>query len=340
MEELDPFLEEQLRSADIEVDGGQELLPRFGELDPALVARALHAAGVPGVSAHLLVPAKDPVQGLPVRPPTLCPGCGHRGVFTVLSRMKVFVSGDIGCYTLGAMPPFNAVNSDVCMGASISTAHGIQKAPVDLALDKRNRKVSVIGDSTFFHSGITGLLNIVWNGGTSVVIILDNRTTAMTGGQDTPGTGHTLCGLEAPALEIADLCRTLGVPRVEVVDPYDLTQVERAVTEAIEAQEPAVIVAKRPAFSSAASGARPGRWTRRSATAASAACGWGARLSAWWPAATATTRARWPSTHRSAPAAASAPRWADSKNEAEGAGFEHARVLTPCRLSRMAGDCP
>ena len=120
-------------------------------------------------------------------------------MFTVLSRLKVFVSGDIGCYTLGALPPFNAMNSDICMGASVSTAHGIQKGLGEAGFDKANRKVSVIGDSTFFHSGITGLLDIVWNGGTSVIIILDNRTTAMTGGQETPGTGKTLSVWRRPA---------------------------------------------------------------------------------------------------------------------------------------------
>jgi len=210
------------------------------------VAVKLTAAGVPGATASLLALPGAPLPDLPVRPPTLCPGCGHRGVFTVLSRMKTFVSGDIGCYTLGAMPPFNAMNSDICMGASVSTAHGIQKALGAAAYEKQNRKVSVIGDSTFFHSGITGLLDIVWNGGTSVIIILDNRTTAMTGGQDTPGTGKTLSGTEAPSIDIAAFCRALGVPRVEVVDPYDLTEVERAVSEALEAREPSVIVAQAP----------------------------------------------------------------------------------------------
>jgi indolepyruvate ferredoxin oxidoreductase alpha subunit len=246
VEELDPFMEEQLRLAGITIDGGQELTPRYGELDPFIVANRLHAAGVPGATQTLLSKPDAPVEGLPVRPPTLCPGCGHRGVFTVLSRLKTFVSGDIGCYTLGAMPPFNAMNSDICMGASVSTAHGIQKALGELGADKANRKVSVIGDSTFFHSGITGLLDIVWNGGTSVIIILDNRTTAMTGGQDTPGTGKTLSGKDAPWVDIAAFCRAIGVPRVEVVDPYDLKEVERSIKEALDAHEASVIVAKAP----------------------------------------------------------------------------------------------
>lgn len=246
VEELDPLLEEQLKLAGITPDGGAELLPRYGELDPYIVANALSAAGAPGAKPSLLEVPAAPQEGLPLRPPTLCPGCGHRGVFSVLSRLKLFVSGDIGCYTLGALPPFSAMNSDICMGASISTAHGIQKALGEESFERKNRKVSVIGDSTFFHSGITGLLNIVWNNGSSVIIILDNRTTAMTGGQETPATGKTLSGTAAPALDIAPLCRALGVPRVEVVDPYDLEAVEKSITAAIDSGQPSVIVAQAP----------------------------------------------------------------------------------------------
>jgi indolepyruvate ferredoxin oxidoreductase alpha subunit len=318
VEELDPFLEEQLHLAGIRLDGGAELLPRYGELDPAMVAGKLHAAGVPGVAESLLTQPQAPVQGLPVRPPTLCPGCGHRGVFTVLSRLKLFVSGDIGCYTLGALPPFNAMNSDICMGASISTAHGIQKALGDLATEKGNRKVSVIGDSTFFHSGITGLLNIVWNGGTSVVIILDNRTTAMTGGQETPGTGKTLCGLDAPCLDLAEFCRALGVPRVEVVDPYDLKEVERAVTEAIAAQEPSVIVAQAPCVLQYRIRGEAWLWTKRPARAASAACAWVAPPSVWFRARPQTRKGKSPSMPRSVPVAGSVLRCAVSMPSARG----------------------
>ena len=246
VEELDPVLEEQIRLMGVTVDGGAELLPRWGELDPYLVATGLARAGAPGANPVFLAEPAAPAEGLPNRPPTLCPGCGHRGVFTVLSRMKVFVAGDIGCYTLGIQPPFNALHSDVCMGAGVTTVRGIEKALGEAAHDKKNRKVSVIGDSTFFHSGMTGLLNIVWNGGSSVVIILDNRTTAMTGGQETPANGRTLSGAEAPAVDIAALCRALGVPRVETIDAYDLSALETAIAAALDAHEPAVVIAQAP----------------------------------------------------------------------------------------------
>lgn len=246
VEELDPFMEEQIRLMGITVDGGADLLPRYDELDPALVARALTKAGAPRANPVFLVEPRSPVQDLPARPPTLCPGCGHRGVFTVLSKMRVFVAGDIGCYTLGAMPPFNALHSDICMGAGVSSVHGIEKGLGEAAGDKKNRRVAVIGDSTFFHSGMTSLLNIVWNRGTSVVIILDNRTTAMTGGQVTPGVGRTLMGEEVPAIDIEALCRALGVPRVETVDAYNLSALEASLSAALEAHEPAVIIAQAP----------------------------------------------------------------------------------------------
>ncbi len=246
VEELDPFLEEQIRLMGVQVDGGAELLPRWGELDPYLVATGLTRAGVSGANPVFTVQPDAPVQGLPMRPPTLCPGCGHRGVFTVLSRLKVFVAGDIGCYTLGIQPPFNALHSDICMGAGVSTAHGIEKALGEAAHERKNRKVSVIGDSTFFHSGMTGLLNIVWNGGSSVVIILDNRTTAMTGGQETPAMGRTLSGEEAPAVDMEALCRALGVNRVQTVDAYDLAALETSIKAALDADEPAVIIAQAP----------------------------------------------------------------------------------------------
>ena len=191
VEELDPFIEEQIRLAGIQVDGGKDILPMCGEFDPGLVARTLHAAGVPGVDESLLVEPVPAAEGLPNRPPTLCPGCSHRAVFAALSKLKVFVNGDIGCYTLGAMPPFNAIHTTICMGAGIGMSHGMSKVVTKEAQQKiQNRVVSVIGDSTFFHSGITGLLDVVWNKSNTVTIIMDNRTTAMTGGQQNPGTGR------------------------------------------------------------------------------------------------------------------------------------------------------
>ena len=246
VEELDPFMEEQIRIMGVSIDGGAELLPRFNELDPALVAQRLSAAGVPGANPDLLNPPPAPVEGLPQRPPTFCPGCGHRGVFTVLSKMKLFVAGDIGCYTLGAMPPFNALHSDICMGASVSSIHGVEKGLGKAAFDKKNRRVAVIGDSTFFHSGMTALLNIIWNRGSSVIIILDNSTTAMTGGQVTPALGRTLMGEEAPAVDIGAVCRAFGVPKVETVDAYNLAALESSLKAAFEAHEPTVIIAQAP----------------------------------------------------------------------------------------------
>ncbi len=170
----------------------------------------------------------------------LCPGCSHRGVFYALNRLKAIVTGDIGCYSLGAFPPLSAMDTIVCMGASIGNAHGLQKA------NQSGRIAAVIGDSTFFHSGITGLLNVVYNHGTSTVIVLDNRTTAITGHQDHPGTGKTLMGEATAAARIEDVARGLGVKRVRVVDPYDLESTYSAIKEELDADEPSVVVSKRP----------------------------------------------------------------------------------------------
>lgn len=235
VEELEPYLEEQLRALGLTVEG-KTLFPRHGELDPVVVARAnRYNAGPPEAAAQ----AGD---ALPARPPVLCPGCPHRGVLYVLSRLKLTVMGDIGCYTLGVQPPLAAMDSCLCMGASIGMALGMEKAAPDMA----TRTVAVIGDSTFFHSGLTGLLDIVYNRGRSTVIILDNGTTAMTGHQDHPGTGRTLLGDEAPRLDLEQVVRGLGVRRVVVVDPYDLAAVRKAVRQETAAPEPSVIIARRP----------------------------------------------------------------------------------------------
>jgi indolepyruvate ferredoxin oxidoreductase alpha subunit len=242
VEELDPFIEEQIRLLGVRVDGGKDVVSMIGELDPGSVARALDGAGAPGATAELLAPAGDPLPDLPGRPPTLCPGCSHRGVFIALRKLKVFVSGDIGCYTLGALEPFGALHTCICMGASIGGAHGMEKVTeADGVL--KNRAVAVIGDSTFFHSGITGLLDVAWNRSDTVTVILDNRITAMTGGQQTPGTGRTLGGLESPPVDIPKLCEALGITRVRTVDPDDIAAVEAALREEIAAPEPSVIVA-------------------------------------------------------------------------------------------------
>lgn len=163
----------------------------------------------------------------------------------MLNRMKVFVSGDIGCYTLGALPPLTAMHSCVCMGASIGMAHGMAKV-LEPGGKTKDRPVAVIGDSTFFHSGITPLLNAAWNGSDTVTIILDNRTTAMTGGQENPGSGKTLSGRGAPAVDLVALCKALGVKEVTTVDPYDLGSVELALSDALKRPGPSVVIAQGP----------------------------------------------------------------------------------------------
>ncbi len=248
VEELDPFIEEQVRMLGIHVKG-REIIPGIGELDPVLVARHFVAAGVPAVLAgeEVTEAAAGATAGLPeapaapARPPVLCPGCPHRGLFYVLRRLKLMVTGDIGCYTLAGLPPLEAMDSCICMGASIGAAHGAEKA----SLERHGHTVAVIGDSTFFHSGITGLLNMVYNGGGGTVVIVDNRTTAMTGHQPHPGTGTTLMGCPAPAVDLEMLARALGVKRVKVVDPLDLRRVEEVMREEVAAPETSLVIARR-----------------------------------------------------------------------------------------------
>jgi indolepyruvate ferredoxin oxidoreductase alpha subunit len=245
VEELDPFLEEMIYLMDVKVDGGKNLFSLCGELDPGTLARGLAAGGATGAEPSLLEAPSPEVAGLPQRPPTFCPGCSHRGVFTVLKKLRVFVSGDIGCYTLGALPPIGAMHACVCMGASIGMAHGMAKV-VDAQGDVKNQAVAVIGDSTFFHSGVTALMDTIWNRGASVTIILDNRTTAMTGGQQNPGSGNTLDGEPAAMVDLPKLVEALGVKRVAHVDPYDLSETERVIKEELAAAEPSVIIATAP----------------------------------------------------------------------------------------------
>jgi len=250
VEELDPFLEEAVQLMGVTIDGGKELNTLLGEIDPGMIARGLAAAGVPGVNPDLLTAPRSGVADLPARPPTLCPGCSHRGIFTVLKKLRVFVSGDIGCYTLGALPPFGSLHSCTCMGASISMAHGMSKVmeppAEDAPLDYRNKPVGIIGDSTFFHSGVTSLMDVAYNGGKTLNIILDNSTTAMTGGQDNPGTGKTLLGKPSNTVDIPALCRALGIKRVTTIDPYNLAEVERVLREELAADEASVVIAKAP----------------------------------------------------------------------------------------------
>jgi indolepyruvate ferredoxin oxidoreductase alpha subunit len=234
-EELDPFFEEQIKALGIEVTG-KKVFPICGEFNPSVAAR-----GITGAQDRRNEPAL--VEYLPPRPPNMCPGCPHRGVFYTLKKMNLFVAGDIGCYTLGALPPLKALDTCICMGGGIGHAQGIDKALRDKV---SGTSVAVIGDSTFLHSGITGLLNIVYNKGTSTVIILDNRTTAMTGRQEHPGTGFTLQGEETRAIDYRELCTALGVEHIRTVDPYYLRQTEEIITEEVNRPEPSVIISQRP----------------------------------------------------------------------------------------------
>jgi indolepyruvate ferredoxin oxidoreductase alpha subunit len=235
VEELEPFLEEQLRAAGLKVEG-KGLLPRVGELSPELIE-----TGVRGRSRFRAV--YQVPDNLPARPPIMCPGCPHRGVFYVLHKLRAVVAGDIGCYTLGAMPPFEAMDACLCMGAGIGASLGMQKAGGG---EFARKVVAVIGDSTFIHSGITGLIDHIYNRSTGTIIILDNRTTAMTGHQDHPGTGRTLGGEETARIDFISLLRSLGVKNVRLVDPYQLRPLEEAIRQEMSREELSVVIASRP----------------------------------------------------------------------------------------------
>ncbi|HEY8500405.1 MAG TPA: indolepyruvate ferredoxin oxidoreductase subunit alpha [Clostridia bacterium] len=234
IEELDPFIETFLKKIGINCTG-KEKLPIVGEYSAALIREKLLGAD----SAN----SEEKQEDVPARPPVLCPGCPHRGVFYTLKKNKLVVLGDIGCYTLGALPPLESMDTCICMGASIGMAHGIEKARGG---DFARKTVAVIGDSTFIHSGITGLIDIVYNKGTSTVIIVDNTTTGMTGHQDNPCTGKTLKGETTRQVDLVKLCHAIGIDRVRICDPFDLDEFERAVREETSANEPSVIIAQRP----------------------------------------------------------------------------------------------
>lgn len=230
-EELEPVIENHVRALGLACRG-KELFTVQGEYSAAMIAKALGRK----------TPDFDAAGDLPARPPVLCPGCPHRAVFYTLSRMGLTVTGDIGCYTLGAAAPLNAIDCCVCMGAGVSMAHGMDRSgTVDAS-----RTVAVIGDSTFLHSGITGLLNIVYNKGCSTVMILDNSITGMTGHQQNPATGKDIRGQEAPAVNLEQLCRALGVRDVATVDPFDMKALRECIKGALSRREPSVIIAKHP----------------------------------------------------------------------------------------------
>ena len=233
VEELDGIIERHCRALGLKVEG-HELFSCIGEFSQQTVRDVF---GIPAPEF-----AAEAAQ-LPMRPPVMCSGCPHRGLFYVLSKNKVTVLGDIGCYTLGAQQPLNALDSVLCMGASVSGLHGFNKAG---GKDTEAKSVAVIGDSTFMHSGVTGLINIAYNGTNSTVIILDNSITGMTGHQQNPTTGFNLRGEPAAKVDLEALCRAVGIERVRVVDPYNLAECETAVKEELAADEPSVIISRRP----------------------------------------------------------------------------------------------
>ena len=233
IEELDPYIENHCRALGIRVEG-KELFSICGEFSQSIIAKALGA------------PTSDCVKtetNIPVRPPVMCAGCPHRGLFHVLAKKKITVLGDIGCYTLGSAAPLSAIDSVLCMGASVSGVHGFNKAR---GASAEKKTVAVIGDSTFMHSGMTGLANIAYNGTNSTVIIVDNSITGMTGHQHNPTTGYNIKGDPATKIDLEALCRALGIRRVRVIDPHDLLATEAAICEEIEADEPSVIISRRP----------------------------------------------------------------------------------------------
>lgn len=236
VEELDPYLADAVRALGIEVASSE--VPHIGELNPAAIASAF---GTPAPET------RDPMTAdLPPRPPMLCPGCPHRGVFHALREIGAVVTGDIGCYTLGAMPPLSAMDTCVCMGASIGMAHGLGLGGGAGEGQDAPPVVAVIGDSTFAHSGLTGVLNAVYNGGDETIVILDNRITAMTGHQDNPFTGRTLAGAPAPEIDIEGVVRALGVADVRTVDPNLLRPTLTAIREASATPGVSVVIAKAP----------------------------------------------------------------------------------------------
>ncbi len=233
IEELDPFIENHVKSLGIDCIG-KEKFSILGEFSQATIAKAFGKELPESTSADAVIPN---------RPPMMCAGCPHRGLFYTLSKNKITALGDIGCYTLGAVPPLNALDSTLCMGASISGLHGFNLAR---GKDAEKKSVAVIGDSTFMHSGMTGLVNVAYNATNSTVIILDNSITGMTGHQQNPTTGYNIKGDPAAKVDLEALCHALGINRVRVVDPYDLKATKDAVLEELAVEEPSVIISRRP----------------------------------------------------------------------------------------------
>ncbi|MDQ7782940.1 MAG: indolepyruvate ferredoxin oxidoreductase subunit alpha [Desulfomonilaceae bacterium] len=235
IEELDPFIEEAVRLMGIQVEG-KSLTGLCGELSPEKVEKALT-----GASTAKSIGGID--MELPLRPPNMCPGCPHRATFTALKKNKVYVAGDIGCYTLGALPPIGMLDNCLCMGAGIGIAAGLDRSLGDLA---KGKAVAVIGDSTFFHSGMTPLLELAYNGGSTTVVIMDNRITAMTGAQNHPGTGYTLREDPTISADMEKLAEAFGFRRIRTVNPYHVKELQDVVKEELSADEPSLIIARAP----------------------------------------------------------------------------------------------
>ena len=243
VEELDPIIENHVKALGIPVHG-KDLLPMIDEFSQNLIAEKI---GQSGLLSPENVPAPIKTKGLsdaiPPRPPVMCAGCPHRGLFYTLKKNKCTVLGDIGCYTLGAVAPLSTIEMTLCMGASIGAVHGFNKV---LGAESEGKTVAVIGDSTFMHSGMTGLANVAYNQSNSTVIILDNSITGMTGHQQNPTTGYNIKGDPAGKIDLEALCRAMGFERVRVVDPYDLGQCDKILKEELAAQAPSVIISRRP----------------------------------------------------------------------------------------------
>jgi indolepyruvate ferredoxin oxidoreductase alpha subunit len=232
IEELEPYIEEEIQKLNIKFTG-KDKLPLNGEYSTNLLREKLLGAKIKHIGAD---------EELSIRPPVMCPGCPHRATFYVLKKLKLTVTGDIGCYTLGALPPNESMDTCVCMGASVSMAHGFEKAR---GKDFGKKTIAVLGDSTFIHSGITGLIDIVYNKGNSNVLILDNRITGMTGHQENPATGKTIKGEETVEVDFIKLANAVGIKKAVIADPFDIRKFEKIVKDAVNSEEPTVIVAKR-----------------------------------------------------------------------------------------------
>ncbi len=231
-EELEPVIEEQVKSWGIEATG-KDIFTVQGEYSANMIREKV---------LNEKVDSKEPAQ-VPARPPILCPGCPHRSVYSVLNKLKIHAAGDIGCYTLGAVPPLNVIDTTVCMGASISTLHGMEKAK---GKEYIKNWVAVIGDSTFLHTGVNSLMNMVYNQATGTVLILDNSTTGMTGHQDHAATGKTLKGEVVPAINIYELCKAMGIEHVVEVNAFDTKELEKIVKEEVARDAVSVIITKSP----------------------------------------------------------------------------------------------